>query len=97
MGVWVSIRMESTLKLFHAVTHEHLQDLNPEASIIRIIGQSCRMNFLRVTFLSYMADSLWIGTNFGIIVTFPVGEGQFQSCKTCSKHMKNGNVSSFFR
>ena len=38
VGVWVSIRMESTLKLFHAVTHQHLQDLNPEASIIRILG-----------------------------------------------------------
>ncbi|XP_063715560.1 C-Jun-amino-terminal kinase-interacting protein 3-like isoform X2 [Symsagittifera roscoffensis] len=74
LGVWVSIRMESTLKLFHAITHQHLQDVNPEASIIRIIGQACRINFLRITSLSCIGNFLWIGTNVGVIVSLPVGE-----------------------
>ncbi|XP_075265823.1 C-Jun-amino-terminal kinase-interacting protein 3-like isoform X4 [Convolutriloba macropyga] len=74
LGVWISIRMESTLKLFHATTHQHLQDINPEASIIRIIGQACRINFLRITSLSCIGNILWIGTNVGVIVTLPVGE-----------------------
>ena len=39
------------------------------------LGQACRINFLRITSLSCIGNFLWIGTNVGVIVSLPVGEG----------------------
>jgi len=37
-GVWVSIRLDSTLRLYHAHTHEHLQDVDIEPYVTRCWG-----------------------------------------------------------
>lgn len=38
-GVWVSIRLDSTLRLYHAHTHQHLQDVDIEPYVSKMLGQ----------------------------------------------------------
>jgi len=37
-GVWVSIRLDSTLRLYHASTCQHLQDVDVEPLVSKFIG-----------------------------------------------------------
>jgi len=37
-GVWVSIRLDSTLRLYHATTCQHLQDIDVEPIVSKFIG-----------------------------------------------------------
>jgi mitogen-activated protein kinase 8 interacting protein 3 len=37
-GVWVSIRLDSTLRLYHAYTHQHLQDVDIEPYVSKMLG-----------------------------------------------------------
>lgn len=37
-GVWVSIRLDSTLRLYHAHTHHHLQDVDIEPYVSKMLG-----------------------------------------------------------
>lgn len=39
-GVWVSIRLDSTLRLYHALTHQHLQDVDIEPYVSKMLGSS---------------------------------------------------------
>lgn len=45
-GVWVSIRLDSTLRLYHAHTYQHLQDVDIEPYVSKMLGQcySCDVN-----------------------------------------------------
>lgn len=38
-GVWVSIRLDSTLRLYHSETHEHLQDVDIEPYVSKMLGK----------------------------------------------------------
>lgn len=37
-GIWVSIRLDSTLRLFHAHTLQHLQDVDIEPYVSKMLG-----------------------------------------------------------
>lgn len=37
-GIWVSIRLDSTLRLFHAHTFQHLQDVDIEPYVSKMLG-----------------------------------------------------------
>lgn len=39
-GVWVSIRLDSTLRLYHAHTHQHLQDVDIEPYVSKMLGEA---------------------------------------------------------
>ena len=39
-GVWVSIRLDSTLRLYHAHTQEHLQDVDIEPYVSKMLGKT---------------------------------------------------------
>lgn len=39
-GVWVSIRLDSTLRLYHAHTHQHLQDVDIEPYVSKMLGKA---------------------------------------------------------
>lgn len=39
-GVWVSIRLDSTLRLYHAYTYQHLQDVDIEPYVSKMLGKS---------------------------------------------------------
>ena len=38
-GVWVSIRLDSTLRLYHAHTQQHLQDVDIEPYVSKMLGE----------------------------------------------------------
>lgn len=38
-GIWVSIRLDSTLRLFHAHTFQHLQDVDIEPYVSKMLGR----------------------------------------------------------
>ena len=38
-GVWVSIRLDSTLRLYNAHTYEHLQDVDIEPYVSKMLGR----------------------------------------------------------
>lgn len=38
-GVWVTIRLDSTLRLYHAHTYQHLQDVDIEPYVSKMLGR----------------------------------------------------------
>lgn len=45
-GIWVSIRLDSTLRLFHAHTYQHLQDVDIEPYVSKMLGTHWRLRRL---------------------------------------------------
>lgn len=77
MGVWVSIRLDSTLRLYHSQTYEHLQDVDIEPYVSKMLGTGkLGFSFVRITSLHVSCGRLWIGTGNGVIISVPlVGDG----------------------
>jgi len=38
-GVWLTMRLDSTLRLYHAKTYQHLQDVDIEPYVSKMLGQ----------------------------------------------------------
>ncbi|GBN20846.1 C-Jun-amino-terminal kinase-interacting protein 4 [Araneus ventricosus] len=74
-GVWISIRLDSTLRLYHAHTYQHLQDVDIEPYISKILGTGkLGFSFVRITALAVSCSRLWIGTGNGVILSVPLHE-----------------------
>ncbi|XP_066930555.1 C-Jun-amino-terminal kinase-interacting protein 4-like [Clytia hemisphaerica] len=72
-GVWVSIRLDSTLRLYNAHTYHHLQDVDIEPYVSKMLGTSkFGFSFVRITALLLTDDRLWVGTGNGIILSVPL-------------------------
>ncbi|KAK7918957.1 hypothetical protein WMY93_010241 [Mugilogobius chulae] len=72
-GIWVSIRLDSTLRLFHAHTHQHLQDVDIEPYVSKMLGTGkLGFSFVRITALTISCQRLWIGTGNGVIISIPL-------------------------
>uniref|UniRef100_A0A3Q1BMB4 Mitogen-activated protein kinase 8 interacting protein 3 n=1 Tax=Amphiprion ocellaris TaxID=80972 RepID=A0A3Q1BMB4_AMPOC len=66
-GVWVSIRLDSTLRLYHAHTHQHLQDVDIEPYVSKMLGTGkLGFSFVRITALLIGGNRLWVGTGNGM-------------------------------
>lgn len=53
-GIWVSIRLDSTLRLFHAHTYQHLQDVDIEPYVSKMLGTDfppCSLCFINPQYL----------------------------------------------
>nr|XP_014353028.1 PREDICTED: C-Jun-amino-terminal kinase-interacting protein 4-like [Latimeria chalumnae] len=71
-GVWVSVRLDSTLRLFHAQTGQPLQEVDIEPFVSRMLGSGkLGLAFVQVSALAAFCHRLWIGTGSGAIVTIP--------------------------
>lgn len=91
-GVWVSFKNDSLLRLFHATSFAHMQDLDVSPSVHKTVGKLIpvihevfiilicvafgsekRSNQMPVPVTCVVAaqNSLWIGTENGIIINFP--------------------------
>ena len=46
--VLVSFRLDSTLRLYHAHTHEHLQDVDVEPYVSKMLGKSQKNNLSKI-------------------------------------------------
>lgn len=57
-GVWVSIRLDSTLRLYHAHTYQHLQDVDIEPYVSKMLGKYLVLN---QTFSSYTDKNNYMG------------------------------------
>ncbi|XP_058796711.1 JNK-interacting protein 3 isoform X2 [Phymastichus coffea] len=74
-GVWVSIRLDSTLRLYHAYTYQHLQDVDIEPYVSKMLGTGkLGFSFVRITALLISSNRLWIGTGNGVIISVPLSE-----------------------
>ncbi|XP_076287892.1 C-Jun-amino-terminal kinase-interacting protein 4-like isoform X10 [Lasioglossum baleicum] len=74
-GVWVSIRLDSTLRLYHAHTYQHLQDVDIEPYVSKMLGTGkLGFSFVRITALLISSNRLWIGTGNGVIISVPLSE-----------------------
>lgn len=85
VGVWISIRLDSTLRLFHAKTKQHLQYLDIEPFITRMLGTSnLGLSLIRITSMIIASNHLWIGTGNGAIISIPLS-----TCKIIFKYFFN--------
>ncbi|XP_039287674.1 C-Jun-amino-terminal kinase-interacting protein 4 isoform X5 [Nilaparvata lugens] len=74
-GVWVSIRLDSTLRLYHAHTYQHLQDVDIEPYVSKMLGTGkLGFSFVRITALMISLNRLWIGTGNGVIISVPLSD-----------------------
>uniref|UniRef100_A0A1I7Y9E8 RH2 domain-containing protein n=1 Tax=Steinernema glaseri TaxID=37863 RepID=A0A1I7Y9E8_9BILA len=74
-GVWISIRLDSTLRLYHAHTYQHLQDVDIEPYVTKMLGTSkLDFSYVRPTGLLVSNSRLWIGTGTGVIISVPLNE-----------------------
>ncbi|XP_068613385.1 C-Jun-amino-terminal kinase-interacting protein 4-like [Brachionichthys hirsutus] len=72
-GIWVSIRLDSTLRLYHAHTFQHLQDVDIEPYVSKMLGTGkLGFSFVRITTLMVSCNRLWIGTGNGVIISIPL-------------------------
>ncbi|XP_076803887.1 C-Jun-amino-terminal kinase-interacting protein 4-like isoform X5 [Clavelina lepadiformis] len=75
-GVWVSIRLDSTVRLYHARTLQHLQDVDVEPYVSKVLGSGkLGFSFVRITSLMISNYRLWIGTGNGVVMSVPLSEG----------------------
>ncbi|XP_067286848.1 C-Jun-amino-terminal kinase-interacting protein 4 isoform X2 [Pseudorasbora parva] len=74
-GIWLSIRLDSTLRLFHAHTYQHLQDVDIEPYVSKMLGTGkLGFSFVRITALTVSCKRLWVGTGNGVIISIPLSE-----------------------
>ncbi|VDO40884.1 unnamed protein product [Onchocerca flexuosa] len=87
-GVWISIRLDSTLRLYHAYNYEHLQDIDTEPYVTKMLGtNNLDYSYLRITALLAICRRLWIGTGTGVIISVPLPE-----CKLSNENRVETNV-----
>ncbi|XP_063748845.1 C-Jun-amino-terminal kinase-interacting protein 4 isoform X6 [Eleginops maclovinus] len=81
-GIWVSIRLDSTLRLFHAHTFQHLQDVDIEPYVSKMLGTGkLGFSFVRITALMVSSNRLWIGTGNGVIISIPLTDSGNKATK----------------
>lgn len=74
-GVWVSIRLDTTLRLYNAKTYQHLQNLDIEPFITKMLGISnLGLSIVRVTSLTAANKRLWVGTGNGVVLSIPFNQ-----------------------
>ncbi|XP_076446416.1 C-Jun-amino-terminal kinase-interacting protein 4-like isoform X4 [Babylonia areolata] len=94
-GVWVSIRLDSTLRLYHAYTHQHLQDVDIEPYVSKMLGTGkLGFSFVRITAMLISCNRLWIGTGNGVIISVPLSESNKQAVTTSGAGTDGGEGSS---
>ncbi|XP_059387655.1 C-Jun-amino-terminal kinase-interacting protein 4 isoform X2 [Carassius carassius] len=86
-GIWVSIRLDSTLRLFHAHTYQHLQDVDIEPYVSKMLGTGkLGFSFVRITALMVSCSRLWVGTGNGVIISIPLSEKSKDAAAAGSNH-----------
>ncbi|XP_071127027.1 C-Jun-amino-terminal kinase-interacting protein 4-like isoform X21 [Mytilus edulis] len=92
-GVWVSIRLDSTLRLYHAYTHQHLQDVDIEPYVSKMLGTGkLGFSFVRITSMLISCQRLWIGTGNGVVISVPLSESNKQTVSSASSGGRPGGI-----
>ncbi|XP_055601258.1 JNK-interacting protein 3 isoform X2 [Uranotaenia lowii] len=75
LGVWISIRLDSTLRLFSSETFCHVQDIDIEPYVSKMLGTGkLGFSFVRITALLVSCNRLWIGTGNGVVISVPLSD-----------------------
>lgn len=75
IGVWISIRLDSTLRLFSSETYNHIQDIDIEPYVSKMLGTGkLGFSFVRITALLVSCNRLWIGTGNGVVISVPLND-----------------------
>lgn len=75
LGVWISIRLDSTLRLFSSETYCHIQDIDIEPYVSKMLGTGkLGFSFVRITALLVSCNRLWIGTGNGVVISVPLSD-----------------------
>lgn len=87
-GIWVSIRLDSTLRLFHAHTFQHLQDVDIEPYVSKMLGQFSQTEMKYLSSITPMLSSQGL-TN--LVFEYPHlslrhGEARLLVCSDHSSH-----------
>jgi len=53
-GIWLSVRLSSTLQLYHAQTFQHLQDVDIQPYVEKLIGLSFFKIFIRIFYCFFL-------------------------------------------
>lgn len=76
-GVWLSVRLSSTLQLYHTETFECLQELDIQPCVEKmIVMEKTGLYFVHISALTIACRRLWIGTGNGIIISIPLIDGE---------------------
>ncbi|XP_048374118.1 C-Jun-amino-terminal kinase-interacting protein 4-like isoform X1 [Sphaerodactylus townsendi] len=70
-GIWVSVRLDSVLRLLHAETGQPLQEVELGPYISRMLGPSSLSLALNITALGAFGKRLWVGTSGGTVLSLP--------------------------
>ncbi|XP_015269872.1 PREDICTED: C-Jun-amino-terminal kinase-interacting protein 4-like [Gekko japonicus] len=70
-GIWVSVRLDSTLRLLHAETGQPLQEVELGPYVSRMLGPNSLSLALNITALGTFGKRLWVGTSGGTIISLP--------------------------
>nr|XP_008115419.1 PREDICTED: C-Jun-amino-terminal kinase-interacting protein 4 [Anolis carolinensis] len=70
-GVWVSVRLDSTLRLLHAETGQPLQEVELGPFMSRMLGPNSLSLALNISALGAFGRRLWVGTSGGTIISLP--------------------------
>ncbi|OCT72955.1 hypothetical protein XELAEV_18035936mg [Xenopus laevis] len=80
-GVWVSVRLDSILRLLDAQTGQPLQELELEPFIHKMLGSSnLGISMAQVSAMSIFCDRLFVGTTSGVILSIPFSREQTKHC-----------------
>uniref|UniRef100_A0A8C8SSG6 Uncharacterized protein n=1 Tax=Pelusios castaneus TaxID=367368 RepID=A0A8C8SSG6_9SAUR len=77
-GVWVSVRLDPILRLFHAATNQPLQEIDLTPFVHSMFGPNTLGFSLHVSALGCFSERLWIGTTSGTILTVPFASGELR-------------------
>ncbi|XP_070584964.1 C-Jun-amino-terminal kinase-interacting protein 4-like isoform X2 [Erythrolamprus reginae] len=81
-GIWISIRLETKLRLLHAETGQPLQEVELEPFISRTLGPNSISLALNISALGAFGKRLWVGTSGGTIISVPFVSEFSESVKT---------------
>uniref|UniRef100_A0A8C8SDC4 Uncharacterized protein n=2 Tax=Pelusios castaneus TaxID=367368 RepID=A0A8C8SDC4_9SAUR len=81
-GVWVSVRLDPILRLFHAATNQPLQEIDLTPFVHSMFGPNTLGFSLHVSALGCFSERLWIGTTSGTILTVPFASEFLGSSET---------------
>lgn len=85
-GVWVSIKMDSAIRLYHAHTYQHLIDVDIEPYVSKMLGTGkLGFSLVRITALLISSGRLWIGTSNGVVISVPLSEGSSKDSQAASR------------
>ncbi|CAF1057017.1 unnamed protein product [Didymodactylos carnosus] len=92
-GVWISVRLSSTLQLYHATNYQHLQDVDVQPYVEKMITtEKAGLYFVHISCINIACKRLWIGTGNGIIISVPLSENSTSSKQNSPTSMKPGSV-----